>query len=138
MKAPLPLVVSVVVALVAGCGKPSACPPGTQIAEARSRPPLSVWCQDVKSPKKARRIELFETGRKKQECRYEDGVADGKFTAWHKTTGVWLEGEYAAGHKTGKWTQHNDKGVVVAGGEYREGTLVAGAPVAAPATCETH
>jgi hypothetical protein len=74
---------------------------------------------------------------KQMTCNFRQGKAEGMFTAWHRSGKVWLEGQYEGGVKAGTWLQRGEGGLVVARAEYREGALVAGAPVGIPALCET-
>ena len=125
-----------VLALVvaAGCRRPSACPEGYD--QQPGKLPNSVWCQQ-RGGNKALLIQLYpDTGRRRQTCAYVDGVPEGPVEGWHPSGKPWLSGRYLAGKPEGEWTQMDEQGVrQVAVGEYRNGRVVRGAPVAAWALC---
>ena len=59
------------------------------------------------------------------------------FEGWHRNGKVWLKGVFLAGKPDGKWLQLDEQGQKVADGEYRDGRLIQGAPVAVGALCES-
>jgi antitoxin component YwqK of YwqJK toxin-antitoxin module len=81
-------------------------------------------------------VELHPNGRARQLCALRDGVAHGKFEAWHESGAAALAGAYAGGKKHGWWRQRDAGGREVASGEYRMGMLVSGTPVGVMALCE--
>jgi hypothetical protein len=113
------------------------CPQGTSF-EAEDAPRRALWCKGGDG-RRARWIELYEEGKggtRRQSCPFLDGRPDGNFVSWHPGEKTWVTGLYAAGHKAGRWEQVNNQGRKVAEGEYREGVLIAGAPVGHFASCE--
>lgn len=73
----------------------------------------------------------------RQRCPFEEGRPSGPYEALHVNGALWLKGAYSFGKKSGVWEQWNKEGRRVAQGQYRNGDLVAGAPVGMTATCET-
>lgn len=76
-------------------------------------------------------------GRVRQMCRFTGGQPEGDFEGWHPNGKAWLKGAFLAGKPDGKWLQLDEQGQKVADGEYRNGRLVQGAPVAVGALCES-
>ena len=76
-------------------------------------------------------------GRVRQMCRFTEGRPEGDFEGWHRNGKVWLKGVFLAGKPDGKWLQLDEQGQKVADGEYRDGRLIQGAPVAVGALCES-
>jgi len=112
------------------------CPQGMIEVAARSEAGKEVWCE---TPDKARTqwIEMHPgTTKPRQSCGYRDLKPEGSFTAWHPDGKPWVQGQFVAGQKTGKWKQWDPSGNEVAEGDYNSGRLVAGAPVAGMALCE--
>jgi hypothetical protein len=131
------LVVLVDVGLLGCSGKTSPlCPKGMAEVPARSEPGKSIWCQTADQTR-AQWIEWQpNTTRPRQSCGYYKGQPAGSFTAWHPDGKPWVQGQFAGGEKIGKWQQWDLAGNVVAEGDYRDGRLIAGAPVAGMAGCE--
>jgi hypothetical protein len=119
-----------------GCGK-RLCPEGLDQDSKRSQPNKIVFCASKADPGRALWIQLWDNGQRRQVCPFLGGRPGGTYTAFHKTGGRWLEGRYGSGVKAGRWTQWSEDGQPVGNGEYRDGALIQGAPVGAPATCET-
>jgi hypothetical protein len=131
------LVLGVVVSLAA-CSRMESrhCPKGMSEVAARSEPGKSVFCQSADKTR-AQWIEWHpKTTRPRQSCSYFGGKPTGSFTAWLPDGKPWVQGQFADGQKTGKWKQWNAAGNEVAEGDYRNGRLIAGAPVAGMAGCE--
>ena len=122
--------------LFAGCAKPL-CPVGMDQDLARSKSGHMVFCRAHGDAGRALWIQFYDGGGRRQACPFLAGRPGGLYQAWHKNGSRWLEGRYESGLKTGRWAQWDDGGHPVANGEYREGALVQGAPVAAPAICES-
>jgi hypothetical protein len=120
--------------LAAGCRRFDPCPPRMRYAADKSTAGESIWC---KSPdgKAAQWVELKE-GRERQICKYVEGQPDGPFRAFHPGGARWIEGRFQGGYKHGHWSQWDKGGYLVAEGDYRQGRLVEGAPVAMAARCE--
>ena len=72
----------------------------------------------------------------RQHCGFRDGKPEGSFSAWYPEGRLWVQGQFSAKQKTGKWKQWDTGGAEVAEGDYSNGRLVAGAPVGAMAGCE--
>jgi hypothetical protein len=112
------------------------CPQGTSQLAARSLDGRYVWCESSDKVK-AQWVEFHEgTTKRRQSCSYSNSKPEGSFTAWHPDGKTWVQGQFSAGHKIGKWKQWDSSGNLVAEGDYNTGRLVAGAPVAAMAGCE--
>ena len=112
------------------------CPKGMREAPTWSDAGKSVWCE---APDKSRAqwIEWHPgTTKPRQSCAFHDGRSEGSFAAWHPGGKLWVQGQFAAGVKVGKWKQWDADGNEVAEGDYQTGRLVAGAPVAGMALCE--
>jgi hypothetical protein len=136
----LSAVVLVAAAALAGGGcRGSVCPEGMKLVDGRSQPGRFVTCQSRREATQQAWIELHEGRRhqRRQLCNLIAGRAHGGYRAWHPGGGRWLEGQYQDGQKAGRWTQWAADGSKVAEGEYRSGSLVEGAPVGGPATCES-
>lgn len=118
-----------------GGGAGRVCPEGMTLVGAKSVAGKSAWCRSADG-KLARWIEFYDEKNRRQSCGYSGGKPEGSFLAWHPGGKPWIEGEYRQGLKAGHWIQRDKEGLKVAEGEYREGTFVAGAPVANPALCE--
>ena len=121
---------------VSGCRRPSACPQGYD--EKAGPQPDTLWCLQ-RGGKKAVFLQRYpETGgRVRQMCRFTEGRPEGDFEGWHRNGKVWLKGVFLAGKPDGKWLQLDEQGQKVADGEYRDGRLIQGAPVAVGALCES-
>ena len=103
---------------------------------ARSEAGRSVWCES-RDKSRAQWIEWYaDTTQPRQSCSYRGLSAEGSFTAWHPDGKPWVQGQFSGGQKTGKWKQWDSSGNEVAEGEYGNGRLVAGAPVAGMSLCE--
>ena len=112
------------------------CPKGMREVLTRSEAGKSIWCE---TPDKSRAqwIEWHAgTTKPRQSCAFHDGRPEGSFAAWHPGGKLWVQGQFAAGVKVGKWKQWDADGNEVAEGDYQTGRLVAGAPVAGMALCE--
>lgn len=124
---------------LAGCKqqpKSLHCPQGMAEVASRSDPGKSVWCE---SPDKVRAqwIEWHPgTTKPRQSCGYRSLKPEGSFAAWHPDGKPWVQGRFAGSQKVGKWKQWDASGNEVAEGDYSNGRLVAGAPVAGMALCE--
>lgn len=134
------LVVMAMLALsfLAGCKRrpPSVCPSGMLDVPARGEPGKSLWCQTA-DKSRAQWIEWHPNSTQlRQSCGYRDDKPEGSFTAWHLDGKPWVQGQYTGGQKFGKWKQWDSAGSEVAEGEYGNGRLIAGAPVASIASCE--
>jgi hypothetical protein len=123
-------------ALLAACGK-RVCPPGTDADASRSQPGRVAFCRNRTDASRTLWIQLYDSGARRQACPFLAGRPGGLYQAWHQNGNRWLEGRYESGLKAGRWAQWDAQGRPVADGEYRDGALVQGAPVAAPATCES-
>jgi hypothetical protein len=125
-----------------GCrptGERNVCPERMQLVKERSAPGKAIWCKS-KDGKTARWYQYHPGDppqKRRQSCGYTDGKPDGKFAAWHPAGQPWIEGAYEKGIKVGTWTQWDKDGSKVAEGAYRSNKLVAGAPVAMAAICDT-
>lgn len=121
-----------------GCNRSGAreCPEDLVKDEKVSRPGLDLVCRSPDG-KRVRWFRLGENGLPRQSCGYENGRPEGSYAAWHDSGKLFLEGQFRDGHKVGLWTQRDANGAVVATGEYRDGTFVAGAPVATQVGCDT-
>ena len=111
------------------------CPPGTRGEWVAGGEGRVVACE-VPESRAAIWIEIADDGRKRRECRVNDGVADGPFTAWHEDGSMWIEGYFVNGVRDGHWTEWDLHHVKAAEGDYRRGTLIAGAPAGLAARCE--
>jgi len=112
------------------------CPQGMADVAARSEPGKNVWCESSDKVR-AQWIEWHAgTTQPRQSCSYRDFKPEGSFTAWHPDGKLWVQGQFVAGQKAGKWKQWDPAGNEVAEGDYNSGRLVAGAPVAGMALCE--
>lgn len=124
----------VVVTAAGGCRKPSSCPPGHEEI------PVGVdarWCKDQRTGNRLY-VQMHPGGKHwRQKCSFSKAGLDGPFEAAHPGGQRWIEGRYEAGRLAGKWVQWDAAGNKVADGEYRDGHLVAGAPVAVAAVCLT-
>jgi hypothetical protein len=97
----------------------------------------SVWCKDQRTGARLY-VEMHPGGKQwRQKCAFTKAGLEGPFAAAHPGGQRWIEGRYEAGLLAGKWTQWDAAGNKVAEGEYRDGHLVAGAPVAVAAVCST-
>jgi len=119
----------------AGCGKPI-CPPGMRADAKRSNPGQNAFCVNPTDIHQAAFVDLHPNGAQRQACPFVDGKPSGLYRAFHPGGERWLEGRYENGLKVGRWTQWAADGRKVADGEYREGSMIEGAPVGFPATCE--
>ena len=115
---------------------PTLCPEGMQPWKGRSGPGLSIWCKGADGHAAAW-IELYNAKEPRMICQYRQSVPDGPFRAFHPTSVPWIEGAYARGLKQGHWRQWDKTRSLVAEGEYREGRLIAGAPIGMAAKCES-
>jgi hypothetical protein len=117
----------------AGCRRSSSCPAGLEELRVGTD---SLWCKDQQTG--ARLYVQMHPGTKRwrQKCAFTKAGLDGPFEATHPGGQKWIEGRYEAGRLAGKWTQWDEAGNKVADGEYRDGHLVAGAPVAVAAVCD--
>jgi hypothetical protein len=132
------VLVVLVASALAGCGRKASpfCPKGMSEVPARSEPGKSVFCQ-ASDKARAQWIEWHpKTTRPRQSCSYFGGKPEGSFTAWHPDGKPWVQGQFAEGQKIGKWKQWDLAGNEVAEGDYRDGRLIAGAPVGGMAGCE--
>ena len=115
------------------CQKPRSVPPAKDEAVGRAE---AVWCRD-----RARRKAIYYSStRAPARGRAVPSRAAcwrGDFEAGTPTASAGSSGHYAEGKLEGKWQQWTRPGSKVADGEYREGRLVSGAPVAVAAICET-
>lgn len=121
---------------VSACAR-DRCPSGMHTVGKRSHPPTSLYCESSDG-KRASWFEYYDAGGRKQECSYIDGRAHGAATLWYSNGQKWLAGRYLDGNKVGVWTQWGPAGERAAQGQYRDGQFVAGAPIAAAATCEKY
>ncbi len=113
---------------------PQACPPGHE--ETRTSPE-TFWCQDP-ATKNAEFVRMHPgTKQAEQRCPFAAGVLSGPFEATHPNGKRWVVGRYEAGQPAGRWTQWDATGQRVAEGDYRDGRLVQGAPVAVASICNT-
>jgi hypothetical protein len=121
---------------MSGCRRQSSCPQG--YADKAGPQPDTVWCIQRGGDKAVFLQRYPETGgRVRQMCRFTAGQAEGDFEGWHRNGKVWLKGVFLAGKPDGKWLQLDEQGQKVADGEYRDGRLIQGAPVAVGALCES-
>jgi hypothetical protein len=124
---------------LAGCKqrpKSPYCPRGMYDVAERSEAGKYVWCE-TSDKTRAQWIEWHAgTTKPRQSCGYSNLKPEGSFTAWHPDGKPWVQGQFVAGQKTGKWKQWDSAGNEVAEGDYNSGRLVAGAPVAGLALCE--
>jgi len=112
------------------------CPKGMEEVAERSEPGKHVWCE-TSDKARAQWLEWHPgTTKPRQSCGYNALKPEGSFTAWHPDGKPWVQGQFVAGLKAGKWKQWDPTGNEVAEGEYSSGRLVAGAPVAGMALCE--
>jgi hypothetical protein len=119
-----------------GCRRPSACPAGHD--EKPGPQADSLWCHQRGSDKAVFLQRYPEAGgRIRQMCRFTAGRPEGAFEGWHPNGKVWLKGSFLSGKPDGMWLQLDEQGQKVADGEYRDGRLVQGAPVAVAALCES-
>lgn len=123
-------------ALLGACSR-SICPDGMSLDGGKSQPGRVAFCRSRADAGRTLWIQLADGGARRQACPFLAGRPAGLYQAWHKNGRLWLEGRYAGGLKVGRWAQWDESGKPVADGEYRDGALVQGAPVGAPATCET-
>jgi hypothetical protein len=115
------------------CQKPRVCPPGYRESPVAAD---AVWCR-APGGREASYYQFHPGTRlKRQSCPFVAGLREGQFEGWHPDSKRWLVGRYERGKLEGKWQQWSETGSKVADGEYREGRLVAGAPVAVAAICE--
>lgn len=135
---PLFLLLAVLLPLmfVAGCRK-RFCPEGMDLDRAKSQPGRVAFCRYARDAGRTLWIQFYDSGARRQACPFRAGRPAGAYQAWHKNGRRWLEGHYEGGLKSGRWAQWDEDGRPVADGEYREGALIQGAPVGAPAICET-
>ena len=131
-----PLIALLSLAFFAACSKP-VCPPEMEPDTAKSQPGRVAFCRHRGDTGRTLWIQFYEGGGRRQACPFLAGRPGGLYQAWHKNGQRWLEGRYDGGLKSGRWAQWDETGRPVANGEYREGALVQGAPVGAPAICET-
>jgi len=102
----------------------------------RSAADKYVWCESSDRVR-AQWIEWYAgTTKPRQSCGYRNLKPEGSFMAWHADGKTWVQGQFAGGQKIGKWKQWDASGGEVAEGDYDNGRLVAGAPVASMAGCE--
>ena len=124
---------------LAGCkqhAKSPYCPQGMYEVTERSEAGKNVWCETSDNVR-AQWIEWHVgTTKPRQSCSYRSLKPEGSFTAWHPDGKPWVQGQFVAGQKVGKWKQWDSEGNEVAEGDYNSGRLVAGAPVAGLALCE--
>jgi len=104
---------------------------------ALGEPSLRVQACLSLDPTSSSFVFVFGTdGKKKEQCPFVGPLLHGPYLAWHPDGTTSLRGLYREGHKQGRWEQWGTSGLPVAEGSYREGALVAGAPVGAIASCE--
>ncbi|HVR61338.1 MAG TPA: hypothetical protein VMU50_05530 [Polyangia bacterium] len=136
-RSPRPLLLALpLLALLGACAKPI-CPDGMKLDPGKSQPGRVAFCRSRADAGRTLWIQLGEGGVRRQVCPFLAGRPGGLYQAWHKNGQRWLEGRYESGQKVGRWAQWDESGRPVADGEYRDGALVQGAPVGAPATCES-
>jgi hypothetical protein len=139
MPSPRCALVILVLGSLAGCKhqpKSPYCPQGMGEVATRSESGKSVWCESSDKVR-AQWIEWHPgTTKPRQSCGYRDLAPEGSFAAWHLDGKPWVQGQFVAGQKAGKWKQWDTAGNEVAEGDYSSGRLVAGAPVAGMALCE--
>jgi len=112
------------------------CPQSMDEVASRSEVGKNVWCESSDKVR-AQWIEWHAgTTKPRQSCSYRGLKPEGSITAWHPDGKPWVQGQFAAGQKVGKWKQWDASGNEVAEGDYSSGRLVAGAPVAGMALCE--
>jgi hypothetical protein len=117
---------------ILACQKPTVCPQGFREKVADEQ---AVWCRQA-GGKQELYYQLHPTNRRKrQSCPFVAGVLEGPFEAWHPDGKNWLVGRYDTGKPAGKWQQWSETGSKVAEGQYRDGQLINGAPVAMAAIC---
>ena len=119
-----------------GCSK-APCPSGMRVDGKRSQPGINAYCVSATDKTRTTYVQLHPNGAPRQICPFVSGRGAGPYQAFHPSGARWLEGRYDNGLKVGRWTQWAPDGRKVADGEYRAGTIVEGAPVGFPATCET-
>lgn len=139
MPVPHRLVLLSLIALSGACrsGTSPDCPQDMRSVPDRSVPGVSTFCQ-TSDGKRAQWIEFYDKkGAKRQSCGFANGMPEGSFTAWHPSGKPWVQGIYVNGKKARQWKQWDASGSLVAEGEYRDGRLISGAPVAGMAGCES-
>jgi hypothetical protein len=120
--------------LAAGCRQGKYCPSGYDTQPAGD---VGVWCRQ-RGGGDALYIMFHPGGRQaRMHCRFVNGVPSGAFESWHPNGKPEVKGQYRDGRKQGKWLQTDQFGGKLADGEYRSGTLVAGAPVGLASLCES-
>jgi hypothetical protein len=125
------------VALFVSCQRSAkVCPDGMSVWKGRTGPGQSLWCKSSDGHASAW-IELHTPTDRRMICEYRQSVPEGPFRAFHRGGMHWIEGGYAHGLKEGHWRQWDKTGSLVAEGEYRDGRLIAGAPIGMAARCET-
>lgn len=120
-------------------GEKDACPEGLRLVKDRSVAGKAIWCKSADG-KSARWVQYHEgagPAQRRQSCNFRDGRLDGKFSAWHPGGQPWIEGAYESAGEASTWTQWDKDGMKVAEGLYRNGKLIAGAPVAMASLCKT-
>jgi antitoxin component YwqK of YwqJK toxin-antitoxin module len=123
--------------LLAGCQRgPQICPNGTTIDKTRSKDGAFAWCKSDDG-KILYWVELQGVTDLRQICTFKEGRPEGTFRAFHPNGARWIEGLFAQGLRDGPWQQWDSGGRLVAEGTYRRGVLIAGAPVAIAAKCDT-
>jgi hypothetical protein len=127
------LMVAVMALLGLGCKSRPLCPRGQDETRVGSE---AVWCRDAKT--KTSTYSLFHPGTRqfRQRCTFVDNQLEGPFEAAHPGGQRMIEGFYVHGRLSGRWVQWDSAGRKVAEGEYRDGRLVSGAPVAVASLCE--
>jgi hypothetical protein len=124
----------VLLVLAAGCREADPCTKPLVLVANRSAAGESILCKT--SDGRIAQWTSYKDGKPWEICRYRDGRPDGPFQALHPTGGRWIEGAYERGALSGRWSQWDKTGALVAEAEYREGRLIEGAPVGMAATCE--
>ncbi len=134
--APGGLVLGAVLLMGLSCNRRrTLCPEGMQQV-AVNEAARSIWCEGKNG--EARWIERHaQGGARRQSCAFEKGVLSGPFESWHANGSAWIIGSYLGGKKVGRWLQRDPNGGKVAGGAYRNGELIEGAPVGVASLCET-
>jgi len=81
-------------------------------------------------------VRVAKGGVRREQCPEIGTKLEGTYLSRHDNGTLFLRGEYRDGQKQGRWEQWGPDGAQVATGSYRDGRLVSGAPVGAPAACE--
>lgn len=121
-------------ALAPSCRRSPICPSGHEETKLN---PEAIWCHDRKA-KTSVYIQLYPGTRQfRQRCQFAGGTPEGPFQAAHPGGQKWIDGGYEKGRLAGRWIQWDANGSKVAEGEYRDGRLVSGAPIAVAALCDS-